>query len=433
MAFCQSKGEFEGDGWRYLQNARNLLHGYLAGPETLMFWNGPGYPLTLVPFVAFGIPLPLAHLANALFLYLAMAHFQGALRSCGIEKRSLAYAYGMGILLFLHGPLLGMIMSESLSAFLACGAAWHFCRAARPDGTGRQAAAAGAYLGGLALTKVFFGYALEVSLAISLAAWAWARVREGTSGDPGAGSALAAEGRLETLPAAQAAAVAAVQATTVARAAATACAVGLLVCAPYLAHTWSKTGKANFWGNSGGYMLYCMSLPEAEYRGDWLNPMAVLEHPEFFRAQVGFIGETWKLDALAQDGVFKRAALRNCREHPGKCFRNWRANVNRMVFGFPVTPYPGSDPELSTGNRAFVYAFPFFLLLILAVPGLMARGFIPAGVHFCLAFACMSLGGLSLLSAIPRQAFPLLPLMGLWCVVALENAIRIRGRSIEGN
>jgi hypothetical protein len=33
---------------------------------------------------------------------------------------------------------------------------------------------------------------------------------------------------------------------------------------------------------------------------------------------------------------------------------------------------------------------------------------------------------LSLVSVIPRQVFPLLPLLGVWCVVALEKGIRIR-------
>ena len=72
MSFVQAKGANEADGWRYLLNARHLLDGYFAGPDTLMFWNGPGYPLFLLPFVALGIPMALARLANAVFLYLAV-------------------------------------------------------------------------------------------------------------------------------------------------------------------------------------------------------------------------------------------------------------------------------------------------------------------------------------------------------------------------
>ncbi len=421
MAVAQAKGPGEGDGWRYLRNAENLLHGYFASPETLMFWNGPGYPIFLMPLAALGLSPLLAYLANAVFLYLAVVYFQGALRVAGIEKRSLAYAYALAALLFLHGPLLGMIMTESLSVFLVCAAAYHFGRAARVGG-GRHLIPAGLLLGYLALTKVFFGYALEAALAPAMLAWLWAGRRGGKPGQPGRQDAQAGpmgpqgrekkDGRAATARSAGTAAAI--------------CVLGLLVCSPYLAHTWAKTGKANFWGNAGGFQLYYMSLPEKEYYGDWLNWIAVLEHPELFPNHVDFIRETVKLDFVTQDSVFKSEARRNCREHPGKCVKNWRANVNRMVFDYPNTHYPGSEAGLSTGNRAFVYAFPFFLILILAVPGWRARHSIPAWIHACLVFALISLGGMSLVCAIPRQVFPLLPLLALWCVAVLETRARIQ-------
>jgi hypothetical protein len=306
-----------------------------------------------------------------------------------------------------------MIMTESLSAYMVCGAAYHYCRAARDPGSRRHLALAGLHLGYLALTKVFFGYVLEVSAPIALGVWLWAR---GT-GKPGTiGSA--AERKREIGRSAWTAAAA--------------CALGLLVCAPYLAHTWAKTGKANLWGNAGGFQLYYMSLPEKEYYGDWLNFEAVLEHPEYFRNHVDFLRETLKLDFVSQDDVFKRAAVRNCREHPGKCILNWRANLNRMVFGFPNTYYPGSGADLATGNRAFVYAFPFALCLMLAVPGWLGRRTFPPWIHACLAFACISLGGMSLVCAIPRQVFPLLPMLGLWCAVAMDRTVRFRVEGAAG-
>ena len=346
----------------------------------------------------------MVRLANAVFLSLAVAHFQGALRVAGVGKRSLIYAYGMGILLFLHGPLLGMIMTESLSVFLVCGAAWHGGVAARGlRRRGLHTVLAGLHLGYLALTKVFFGYVLEIAIPLAAGFWLWSRRK---SQDPVEGE----------------------EAARVLRTLAVACAVGLLVCAPWLAHTWSKTGKANFWGNSGGMQLYFMTLPEREYFGDWINFVAIQQNPDFFRPHVDFINRTVKLDWVAQDGEFKREAMRHCREHPGKCFQNWRANVNRMAFGFPNTRYPGSETDLTTGNRAFVYAFPFFLCLLFAAPGWLGRGRIPVWVHACLVFAGLSLGGMSLVSAIPRQVFPLLPLLGIWVVAVAELALEIRSR-----
>ncbi len=397
-ALAQAKGDMDADGWRYLINARNLMHGYMASPATLMFWNGPGYPIFIFPWVALGLPLALARLANAVCLYLAAVHCQGTLRILGVEKRSLLYTYLIAGVLFLHGSLLGSIMSESLSVFLMCGGAWHYCRGSDGGaGGGRtQAILAGLYLGWLALTKVFFGYALEASLAAALAAWPLFRRSR------------------ETLAAA--------------RTAALACAVGLLVCVPWLAHTWAKTGKIHYWGNSGGFQAWYMSWPEKEYHGDWLNWQAILEHEEYFRPHLDELHTVLKLDAVTQDSVLKVWSRANCKAHPRRCLENWRANVNRMVFGYPITAYAGGGSELATGNRSFIYALPFFLLAAAAVPGWLGRRRIPPAAHACLVFTLISLGGTSLLSAIPRQVFPVLPLVLIWCIVVAEKAVRIEGR-----
>jgi hypothetical protein len=397
-----AKGDLDGDGWRYLANARNLLHGGYASPETLMFWNGPGYPLTLVPWVALHAPMAFARLANGLWLYLAAVHCQGALRALGLERRSLLYAYLIAAVLFLHGALLGSLMSESLSAFLVCGAAWHYARSGYAPRAHVHLGLAGIYLGYLALTKVFFGYALEASLLVALGAWlGYGR---------GYGRAAGAQARA---------------AASSARRGAVACALGLAVCGPWLAYTWSQTGKLHFWGNSGGLQAWYFSWPEKEYYGDWLNWQAILEHPDFFLPHLDEVHTMLKYDAVTQDSLLKTWARRNCREHPGKCFTNWRANVNRMVFGYPITPYAGGGMELATGNRSFIYALPFFLLAAVGIPGWLGRRRLRPEAHACLSFALLSLAGTSLLSAIPRQVFPLLPLVLIWCALAGERAFRL--------
>jgi hypothetical protein len=193
-------------------------------------------------------PLAFARLANAAVLWLAVVHAHGTMRTLGLG-RSLAYAYGIGALLFLHGPLLGSIMSECLSVFLVSGSAWHYTRAC---GGARRShlVLAGLHLGALALTKVFFGYVLEACLA----------------------AALICRGIFRRSP----------EAAMAARNGALGCALGLLLCLPWLGYTWAKTGKAHFWGNSGGWSAWYMSWPEKEYRGDWLNWQAILEHEDFF-------------------------------------------------------------------------------------------------------------------------------------------------------
>jgi len=400
-AVTHNKGFLRGDESRYLINAHNILKGYFASEESLMFWNGPGYPLYLVPFVALKAPLLLPRLGNTLFLFFGMVYFQGTLRLAGVEKRSLLHAYIMGVLLLFHGAVVDMLMTESLCVFLICGAAYHFFRLLEGDGRNPlHLAAAGSLLGYLAWTKIFFGYAIEISLLAAAGAWAWQAWRH--TGSAGASSHGAGKA------AAKAVAV---------------CAVALAVCIPYLAYTRAVTGKLHFWGNSGGVQIYCMTVPEKELTGDWLNFDMVRDYPEFFGHETEVFKDMARLDYIPRDEAFKQAAIANLKSNLKKCFWNWRANVNRMVFGFPVSPYPGSDLELTTGNRSFFYALPFLLFLFALVPGWLGRRLLPVAAHIALAFALLCLGGLTLLSCIPRQAFPLLPLLGLWTVLVVEKTV----------
>lgn len=396
FVLLKSKPDMIWDEGRYFQGALNILRGYLASEETLFLWNGPGYPLYIAPFAALGLPLLAAKLGNALLLFLALVRFHGALRLIDAEKGSLLVTYALGAYLFLHGALMEMLMTECLSAYLVCGAAYHYLHSIhRPERPGAQAGLAGLHLGYLALTKVFFGYAVTFGLLAAGAWWLGSRLRGRAAG-----------------------------AQSPARQGALACGLALALCLPYLGYTYRLTGKPFFWSNSGGSQLYCMTLIEKELLGDWLNFEAVLVYPEFFKGQVGFYRELSAMNYVSRDQAMKAAAIRNIKSHPSKYFRNWRANINRMVFGFPVSRYPNSDPELSTGNRSFVYAFPFFLGLFMAPAGWARRKSVPAGVHACLAFGAISLGGLSLLSAFPRMVFPMLPLLALW--MAAVAGVRLR-------
>ena len=390
-----------GDEFRYMANVQNILHGFFASEETLMFWNGPGYPLYIAPFVALKLPLLVPRLGNSFFLFFAVLYFHASLKLMAVEKRTLAYAYGFGVLMLFHGAVMDMLFTESMCAFLICGSLYHFIKSVHCDHRCvLNLCLSGLMLAYLAWTKVFFGYVLEAAFLIALVTWILFYLFKNFQTD-----------RIELRSTLQR-----VMALT---------GIALALCLPYLAYTYKITGKLHYWGNSGGVMLYCLSVPEKELVGDWLNFDTVRGSPEFFKHETDVFLEMAKLDYIARDSAFKKLAMENIKAHPKKFFWNWRANVNRLVFGFPVSPYPGSDLELKTGNRSFFYALPILLFFFALIPGWLSRKAIPIEAHLVLFFALISLGGLSLLSGIPRQVFPILPILMFWTVLVFEKGVVI--------
>lgn len=398
MAVKQGNAPLSGDEPRYWQMAENLTRGGFASPETRLLWNGPGYALTLAPWVALGAPSSLPRLMNAAWMALAALALYAAFKCLGL-KHALLHMVLASLYLALHGSLSDRLMSEPLSA--ACSALALFGYALVVTGKRPRSGAVllAISLAYLTLTKVIFAYVMA-GLVVALAAIAvtvfWRRKRR-----PVEGASRSTFGYL-----------------------ALALAGAHALCLPYLAYTYHLTGKFYYWGNSGGAQLYCLTLPEPHFLGDWLNSDAVIQDPDFYGPHSRFYAAIDTLDFVTQDGLLKVSAIAHLKAHPAKVFSNWRANVNRMVFGYPVSAYPGHSRALSTGNRAFVHALWFYALVAL-VTALLTAGWKRPWLWSCLwrnaslraaltgplLFTSITLAGLSMLSTEPRLMFAVLPVL----------------------
>ena len=67
--------KLDGDESRYLMYANNLLNGFYSPKSEIFLWNGPGYPILLIPFVFFQLPLIFIALFNAILAYLSLIMF----------------------------------------------------------------------------------------------------------------------------------------------------------------------------------------------------------------------------------------------------------------------------------------------------------------------------------------------------------------------
>ena len=73
LVFKMHNDTMHGDEGRYVQFAENLCHGfYSPPPPDINLWNGPAYPLFLMPFVLLKLPLICITLANAFMQYLSI-------------------------------------------------------------------------------------------------------------------------------------------------------------------------------------------------------------------------------------------------------------------------------------------------------------------------------------------------------------------------
>jgi hypothetical protein len=368
--------ELFGDEWRYLYYADNLLHGFYSPRERVFLWNGPGYPLLLLPFVQASC-VHAARYANALWHAGMLAYVWALLQPyVGIRWRVLAL-----LALYFYQPLtshLPLLYTEVVCCFLLTGWAYHAQR-------GRwHLLIAGVYLGVLCLTKVIFGVALLAWGAILAGLWVYRRA-----------GAIKAQLQIALL-------------------------AGLL-CVPYLTYTYQLTGRWLYWSSAAGNNFYWLTSPFPEESGDWYhqgwvrnNPILRAHHKPIFDLTSGLLQnpnledqeQLFNLSTPEAADVFVRAGLENIRKHPLKLARNYLANLSRLFFDVPtsVRGTPAWNPASVWHGLLLVWTAGVALLAWRRRSGL-PRVFWPS-----LGFALIALVAYTASSLSARFLIPFVPL-----------------------
>ena len=390
LALFAAPATWRMDEERYVYYARNLTRGFYSPPNTVWLWSGPGYPVVLLPFALTGETWTAARVGNAAFFWLGLLCFCRGLRAYASGRASLLGTYLLG----LYPPflrLLPLLMAEPFAVAMVCALVTVYCRMLRDEGMRWPwLLAAAALAAWLALTKVVFGYALAVSLAL---ACVWALLRRSRS----------ASGTVAV------------------------CGLALVFCAPYLAYTYAKTGRAFYWSNAGGQSLYWMSMPDDGECGDW-RPTPWEGAPEGVARRRRFMADAAKLPPLARDDAYRRRALSHIRARPLRYLRNWVCNVGRLLFNYPYSHTPQKP-------GTYLYFIPGMFLVTLSAlcvyPTVVERRRTPPEVFALLTFFLVAFLGSSLLSAYNRQFQPLVPILVFWIVFTFGRLVDVRVRSEE--
>lgn len=375
-----------GDENRYLEFTRNLLHGfYSPPPPAINLWNGPGFPLYLVPFLALNAPFLLIKLCNALLYYFALRLFYKTLLNFTDARKSAVATIVLG-LYYMPYKSLPHILSETLSIFLIALIVFLAVKYFKQhEGYPKWYLSLLLIisLAFLALTKVIFGQVYLVSTVVFALLFIFS-------------GKVVYKKSLPLLIGA------------------------LLLCAPYLFYTWSLTGRIFYWSNAGGMSLYWITNPAAGEYGEWYDDsLSAPDSPASQKLQLNH-GEEYRsihADAgVARDDHFRKAAFQNLREHPGKVFINWMANLARMFFNYPV-----GYRSITWGTIGNMIAnVPLLLLLLYAAYQTFKRqNEFPSVLKFLLIVFGVYFFTSSLLSAYDRMLYILTPFMGFWIAWSL--------------
>jgi len=381
-----------GDESRYYQYAQNLLQGFYASQSDDMYlWNGPGYPVFLMPFVYFKMPLLFITLTNAVLQYLSIVYLFKSIKLLSNNKSALIFSLFWAIAFGAYSHMQSII-TESLS-YLLVALLSYFIILSFQKRRKINMLFAGFLLGYLALTKIIFGYIVAILFIINLFIWLIKKQNKNYR----TGIFIST--------------------------------IALLTIVPYLLYTQSLTGKFFYLGNSGGLSLYWMSTPYENEYGDWNNINFIAGNPALSKpdhqAKLSVhhqkeMNEILQFKKVERDEAFKKAAIKNIKTHPKKYLKNIVYNISRMFFNTPNSYSYKSITKLIWHSGILI-----FLILAGIFFSVANRKKIDYSIVFLVTIAGLFIGATSLLSADYRLFSPIIPLLLVWIAYAFKKRFEV--------
>jgi len=400
-----NSNKFQGDESRYYDFANNILMGFYSPPApNINLWNGPGYPLFLVPFVWLEMPLVVIKLANAFLQYFSIVLLFQAINKYTSRVYALVFSFGWA-LYYISYQELPLLLTEPLTSFLSSLIVFFIAQTATSEKSKiKYLIFTGLAIGCLVLTKIIFGY---VVLVLMICYGLFFLVRKDRE-----------EGKKGLLV----------------------LVVALLLNVPYLIYTYNLTGKIFYWGNSGGSSLYWMSTPiEGEF-GDWNNASftANCGHDPKIPCNSSLIAENHQKDmdyvsrfpVIDQDDVLKKIAFDNIKNHPVKYLRNCVSNVSRIFFGIPASYfYQREQTVWRLLPNSIILSLLIFVSIITAVNFKIIKLQLILVISLTVLYLFLS----TLLSAYPRQLYVAIPFLFFWASSIIDKTVIFKFRIIEGH
>lgn len=377
------------DEIRYMMFAKNLLDGFYSRPyPDYSLWNGPGYPIFIVPFVFLKLPLLAIKLLNAVLLYFSLIISFRIFTLYASEKASFVFTILLGFYFLIYEQI-PYIYTECLTWFLITLVSYLFLKNYQQKTLSWKLVVITSFsIAYLAMTKIIFGYVIEIMLFISLFALLLPPARH------------------------------------TAKKSFLIFSFSFIFCLPWLFYTYHITHQPFYWGNSGSMSLYTMSSPYPDELGNWMT----VPHLSASSNHKAFMDSISRLGSLQQDNAYKKAAVENIEHFPKKYLFNWMNNVGRLLFSFPTSDAPQAITNYYTiiPNMLIVFFIIFsFILCILNYKS------VPNEIIFLLIFILIYLFGSSLVSAYRRMFYITIPFWYFFVLFALNNFVSLKIKTIR--
>jgi 4-amino-4-deoxy-L-arabinose transferase-like glycosyltransferase len=397
----KNNNAFESDEERYYIFAQHLLKGYYSDPApNVNLWNGPGYPMFLMPFVALKLPLVVIPLMNAFFHYLSIVFLFKSLIRFTARRTALLVTLFWAFYYNAYAEL-PYILTESITAFLV--SAIGLCIIVGfKEKSKKHIYGAGLLFGYLVLVKIIFS---NVLMALTLGALVLFLINRKS-------------------PSYKNAILVAV--------------IAMLVNLPYLLYTWNLTGKPLYWGTSGGMSLYWMSTPYDKEYGEWHNStISLYDANETTDSTIMFnerqlqanhradYNEIYQYKGVAQDDAFKKKAIENIKKNPSKFLKNVVANAGRLLFNFP---YSYTYESYTSLLRVSINGILLTMMLLSALLTLLNWRRTDFPIRMILLISLLYLGGSLLVSVYARMFYIILPWILIWVGYMLDRSLKIKLR-----
>jgi len=385
-----------GDESRYYQYAQNLLQGFYASKQDDMYlWNGPGYPIFLMPFVYFKTPLLVITLSNALLQYFSVIYLFNSIKIVTNYNKALLFGLFWAIAFGAYTHMQS-ILTESLSYFLMSVFIYSSILVFHQKKK-KYILLTGFILGYLALTKIIFGYIILSIIIGSFVFWIFNIKQDNYKTSLLIGI------------------------------------IAIVTSLPYLAYTQNLTGRFFYWSNSGGVSLYWMSTPFENEYGDWNNIDFTANNPAIsnanHRARLSAnhqyeMNKILQYKGVERDDAFKKMAIKNIQNHPQKYLKNILSNLSRMLFNVP-----NSYANQKLSKLVWHSGILLILLFLSFVLTVIYWKRIEYSIRFLIAISLLYVGGSALVSSDYRLFSPIIPIL-LMCIAYVMHQTQIFKNSL---